>query len=409
MNSTNKKLSKIETRNLLRHASALSSTGIVADMIDVPATRISEGKRGDWQLTVENADKLRAKFGMPLAEAGLFLKCEVWDSLEAMQAESDAIARWRQWQRLMAIIRHSDFRSILGSLLGAEKSADVALIRDHIGTLLQDTELVSWYHNCKEMLAHEAHSSILQARGAPLSLSSSVLSDGDLKIMEIVGGHGLTPRLEWYTNHHWKHQLTLILLAELACNRLAISELSGHPEGTFRPFVDSWPAIDAPPEAHSQEVVVTGDIIWKERAWITPLKRFSSVLPLAGLPDLSSWLTSQEYDLQWLTGFLPDQFNHLELQVAMTKHLNYHLVLTLSLQRDGLHSRGQQSASLDDSIFVEWIPARQAIIRDVKSEELFDTIGQIYRWLGLPFPEILSLKREIANNGGYLSGALYLE
>lgn len=67
------------------------------------------------------------------------------------------------------------------------------------------------------------------------------------------------------------------------------------------------------------------------------------------------------------------------------------------------------SAELEQGFFCEWVPSRQLVIREVKSEGLFDVIDQIYCWLGLPSPETFSLKREIAQNGGYLSGALYLE
>ncbi|HSP00396.1 MAG TPA: hypothetical protein VLN90_02920, partial [Thioalkalivibrio sp.] len=56
----------------------------------------------------------------------------------------------------------------------------------------------------------------------------------------------------------------------------------------------------------------------------------------------------------------------------------------------------------------EWIPARQMVIREVKSGDLFDTIDQIHRWLGLTPPETYTLKQEIARNGGYLAGVLYL-
>lgn len=68
-------------------------------------SRISEGKDGRWQLSGDKAARLLEEFGAPLAEAGLYLECEVWDTLEDLQAESDDMARWRQWQRVMEAVR----------------------------------------------------------------------------------------------------------------------------------------------------------------------------------------------------------------------------------------------------------------------------------------------------------------
>ncbi|MBS9403293.1 hypothetical protein KG088_06595 [Halomonas sp. TRM85114] len=415
MDNTNGKLSKIDTRNLLRHATARSSTKTVAAMIDVPGPRISEGKRGEWQLSIKAADKLREMFGSPLAEAGLFLECEVWETLEDLQAESDSVARWRQWQRVVAAVRHPELQLILASLVSPEQSAGGARVSEPLGSLLQDAELVSWYHNSKMTLSDaEASSRDRRSRSFPLSLSSPVLSESGLKITEILQRHGLMPHWEWHTSPLMKHSLTLILLAELACNRQQIGELSNVSEELYQPFITPWPEIDKPDQAHPIETVVTGDIIWRERAWIAPSMCSAAVLPLAGLPDVTAWLTSVDYELRWLTGILPDRFNHLDLQVAMTENLNYHLVLTLSLQRavgSACHMEEERlfSANLDDDMFVEWISARHMVVREVKSGDLFDTIDRIHRWLGLIPPETYTLKREIARNGGYLAGVLYLE
>ncbi|XKH61894.1 hypothetical protein LG290_16520 (plasmid) [Halomonas sediminis] len=417
MNYTNKKLSKIDTRNLLRHATMRSSTKDVAALIGVADSRISEGKDERWQLSLEAAAKLRTEFGTPLAEAGLFLECEVWDTLEGLQAESDSVARGRQWQRIMTVLQYSELQRILASLVSPEQSAGGARLRKHLGALLQDAEFVSWYHYNKMTLSDaEAGSGSWQGRNSPLlSLSSPVLSEGGLKITEILQRHGLMSGLKWHTEQLIEHRLTLILLAELACNRQEISELANLSEDAFQPFLTPWPDINTPQHARSQETVVTGDIIWRSYSWISPPMRPAAVLPLEGLPEPTSWLTSVDYDLRWLTAFLPDQFNHLDLQVVMTKHLHYHLVLTLSLQRAMMGSSCHMeehrllSTNLDDGMTLEWIPARQIVIREVKSEGLFDAIGEIHRWLGLTPPETYSLKREIAQNGGYLAGVLYLD
>lgn len=414
MNDTDRKLGKVDTRNLLRHATARSSTKTVAAMLGVPDTRISEGKSGKWQLSGENASKLREEFGSPLAEAGLYLECEVWDTLEDLQAESDDVARWRQWQRVMAAVRHPEMQRILASLVSPDQSTGSARVRDALGSLLQDAEFISWYHNSKRALSDvEAGNGGWHSKGAPLSLSSEVLSEGELKITEVLENHGFMPQLEWRIEPLMTHRLTLILLAEIACHRQAISEMAQLSEDNLQPFIHPWPDMEAPERAHPQETVVTGDIIWRERAWIEPSMRSAAVLPLEGLPDVTSWLTPADDELRWLTAILPDRFNHLDLQVAMTRHLNYHLVLTLSLQRavgSQCHMKEHRlSANLEDDMFAEWIPCRQIVIRKVKSEGLFDAINQIHRWLGLTPPETYSLKREIAQHGGYLSGVLYLE
>lgn len=61
-------------------------------------------------------------------------------------------------------------------------------MRESLGSLLQDSEFVSWYHNSKMTLSDaEAGNGSWQSRGTPLSLSSKVLSNGELKITEILG------------------------------------------------------------------------------------------------------------------------------------------------------------------------------------------------------------------------------
>lgn len=415
MNNTVQKLSKIDTRNLLRHAAALSSTGAVANMIDVEPSRVSEGKKGNWQLPREKADKLREKFGTPLAEPGLYLECEVWDTLEELKAESDRVARWRQWQRIKTVADCPEMQSILASLIGSDQGSGCATVRDDLGSLLQDDEFVSWYQNRKRALLDvKADKESWYRNGALLSLSPKVFLEGELKITGILESNGLMPQLEWHRDRLIEHTLTLILLAELACHRQDISELAQLPEDNFQPFVTSWPNIEAPERAHPQETVVTGDIIWRERVWIEPLMRTEAVLPLENLPEMTGWLDSNDTKLIWLTSILPDRYNHLDLQVAMTPNLNYHLVLTLSLQRaicSSSHMKEYRlSADLESNeLFVEWVPARQMVIREVKSERLFNVINQIHDWLGLTPPETYSLKQEIAKYGGYLSGVLYLE
>lgn len=49
------------------------------------------------------------------------------------------------------------------------------------------------------------------------------------------------------------------------------------------------------------------------------------------------------------------------------------------------------------------------VIRNIRGAELFNNILSAYEWLGAEKPNLMKLKEEIAKQGGYVPGAIYLE
>lgn len=415
------KLEKSETIALLRHATAQSSTKEVAALIKVPDARVSEGKQGKWHLPRESADKLYEMFGRPLAAAGLYLKCEVWNSLEELQNEANNVSRWRQWRRISNLLRHNDFTNILSSLIQVDEhslTTPPETVLKGVIHLVQDNDFCSWYRNNKLMIYREKENEgggWQKKRGNTLPyFASSVSSDNGLEFPEILARHGLAPTLEWRLSPLPEPELTFLLLAEIALRREEVVEASGLGEEnpySLKGFLSEVPVND---KGIPKEVVVTGDIIWEKFNWLTAEKPMAAVLPFSGLPDITGKLQVVDEKYKRFYSVLPDSFNHLQMQVAITKSLDYNLILTLSQQRaPGLseHMRENKlmSADINSMDFVEWIPPRTMVIRDVKSESLFDLINEVNAWLEIaPFP-LDGLKREIAQNGGYVHGALYLE
>lgn len=415
------KLERSETKALLRHATAQSSTKEVAALIKVPDARVSEGKQGKWHLPRESAEKLYEAFGRPLAAAGTYLKCEVWESFEESKKEADSVSRWRQLQRISEFLYHSDFINALEVIFKTEGCAPITLpetVVERVVQLIQDKDFCSWYRNNKISLSagKEGESNGEQTspgKFLPFFLPA-VSSDNGVGFQEILSRHGLTPTLQWRSSSFSEPELVFCLLAELAIQHEEICETDELCASSLNPLMDTLPDISVASDGRPKEVVITGDVIWEKSKWLPDEKLMSSILPFTGLPDMIGRLKIMDYKYQLLYGVLPDRFNHLNMRLVITKSLDYHLLLTLSQQRAPdltVHMRENEliSADISSMDFVEWIPPRIMVIRDVKSENLFQVINEINAWLEIPSFHLDDLKREIAQNGGYVHGALYLE
>ncbi|MGI2038329.1 hypothetical protein ACRN9Z_09635 [Shewanella frigidimarina] len=77
MNSSNDKLNKQISKHYVEHACEISSTGQVAKELNLETSRVSELKGGRRQLTIEQAEILKQIYGLPSASQGHWIECEL--------------------------------------------------------------------------------------------------------------------------------------------------------------------------------------------------------------------------------------------------------------------------------------------------------------------------------------------
>lgn len=319
--SDHHKLSKIETRNLLRHATAQSSTREVALLIGVADPRISEGKEGKWQLNIEQANKIRSEHGEPRAAAGMFVYGELWQSIEELITYATEVAKWRQWQRIVRVLTHSNFGHSIDQLVylnnqSLSKKSDKLLA---LFALTNEPEFITWFTKSKESLKQNtkySHSDDWEKE----------------KLQDIAQGNGFI--FDFYSIRN-KSELAILLLL-LGClkeQEHPIQEKTGYsPFDLFK--LQDKQLLPALPDkirspATEREMVVTGDVVWDDLLSLEGVPKQESMLQL-GISyrhiDSAGFKFFFEPPLKTIC---QDEFNYAAIRVMLTKDLNYHMIINL--------------------------------------------------------------------------------
>ena len=108
-----------------------------------------------------------------------------------------------------------------------------------------------------------------------------------------------------------------------------------------------------------------------------------------------------------------DKWKSIRVEIYLSENMNYHILIHMSvgdmrpldLNYIATTDQGNKWCNYDTAIETK---DRLAVIKNINSLDLFNTIEELRKWQGLPQDNLYELKQEIAKAGGYIPGAQVL-
>ncbi len=118
--SSSDKLSFEDTKRLLDHACSASpnmTAAKIADFLEEPPSRISEGRSKGWRLSIHGANKLIEQYGRPKGKPGLFVRAESRETISSFIDSESVVSKCRHMDRISSLYHSGDFRNALADQL----------------------------------------------------------------------------------------------------------------------------------------------------------------------------------------------------------------------------------------------------------------------------------------------------
>lgn len=377
--SSDKRISKEETQILINHALA---TGIkaskLAEELDTNNSRISEGKKGEWTLTIEQKEILIERYGQPLGSPGFFISASKYESVKDLK---------EQWN---TFFDHHHITTILKPLIERQHyKINYDLIEEHqtvnkvgyyeaynnllfskLKGLIEDEEFKRWYEKAlkvNELQDEKENAEEIEER------SINTYQNESNKIIDYISEISKQAPFneKLYTKHH---------LGDLDSNLEYIAY------DLFILATLHYKAISFKIDIFNH----TSDFL-PERSFGSPITDFviTGKDVLSYEPDTDYFIGSgfangfkskrwNEVDCKALEGWEPK-----EVSVYLNNDSYYAILLTVQHNNETKHLL---------------IPKRL-------SEDMFTDLQELMEWFGLEKLPLRQLKENIAKMGGYIAGA----
>lgn len=416
----NPKLSKSDTKLLLQHATVHDQAQNVARYIKVAPARISEGKKGEWQLPKESAEMLYQRYGRPRAEAGIYLNGEVWTSLQEIMETSEQIFLARQWQHAKAALQSEQTTEILKKcLLLKEKpgyyislsAAEVSTLFERLFKLLSDSRFKQWYRDNRRMEEDRA-----KIRRRVSTYAHDGLFFGPREAPSVAEGNAQSLLFEY--DLYFPSIRPELKEMDVWIFLLFMCELSVHSEGRLLLGPDGLDldlagvvSEEIFEKKRQIECVVIGEKVWQRESWLIQDFTHKDPVFFKDLGDIADKYVSSTSGCEEIMAVYPARFNYVDLTLVMNKELEYHLIVELrwlaSFDMDFDLTDRTSSWALNGRDFY-CIEKRIFVIQSIPGDAIVETITKLSEWLSVKDINIASLKSEIASNGGFVAGARYI-
>lgn len=410
----NPKLSKSDTKLLLRYATAHDQAQNIAQLIGVAPARISEGKKGEWQLPKDSAEKIYQDYGRPQAAPGIYLYAEVWTSLQEVIETTEQILLLRQWQRVDEALKSHQMRDLVEKcILPSGDQHDIPLkdLHGRLLSLVEDPLFKEWYLENRHFEIERDYSDIRSAGserdGLFFKTDRAVTAYGNGH-NELLGKHGLyfpAGRMFMDATDVW---IFVLFLCELSIVDRERFSVDSNGLGVDLRNVVSDEIVS---RSKQLECVVVGESVWKKSSWLKTELIHKNPDFFNNLGDVSSRYSREAKGCDKFLDIFPEKFNRVSLDLIINKDLEYHLVVELSLKRNfesfKFMKEHEVSGFVNESELYR-IRERKIIIKNIASDVLVDTVVELADWLNVDDIDLSSLKTEIVLNGGFVPGALYL-
>ncbi|AOM01739.1 hypothetical protein [Cobetia marina] len=417
----NPKLSKSDTKLLLRYVTAHDQAQNIAKLIGVAPARISEGKKGEWQLPKDSAEKLYQNYGRPQAAPGIYLVSEVWTSLQEVIETTEQVLLARQWLRAKKALQSQQAMDILKKcLLPIEVNSYIndssykvdSNVAERLYHIIHDAEFQQWYAENRSVEEVRDYGDIdhygveedgLFTRNSKQELPGREIFDA------ILSRHGLVFPAFQHEMRHTDVWIFLLLICELS---LYSSDRVLFEEKGLDLNVDSVVSDEISDRAKEIECVIVGEEVWHSSSWLDSEISHESPQFFNELGDASVRHKASYKKFDELLDVFPERFNKVSVKLIINQNLEYHLAVELNLYRAfynlGYFLRENESLRLLPDSEFDCICTRRFVIRDLPSDQVVETVKKLSEWLGAKDIGLSSLKSELARNGGFVPEVKYI-
>ncbi len=400
-------ISRTETKRLLDHA--IGSAGMtakkLADIIGVPESRISEGRRNEpgWSLKQEQAKKLIDTFGQPRGARGRFIRAEVAPSIDEFLNRWPGESRKRHLEKILKHVTGTKYRHKLASKLTvAGKTLPMPEILSSFEKFINSGEFQSWLIGAEKLLDNAQsfgpiNTELCRCLSESTYYDFDRLADIDVQAerINIPTDRGLEVIASGFNiDIRNVPPMDLLLLGRLY---KALSEEKNRADLNFGlDFTFQKHASYAATEL--KDFVFTGDLVWEKEGFfldnkvgqpaseelylpthqVEPHKIFAPTL------EIRDRLVSDDrvWDLESWASYAVALF--------IDRNCNYNLIIEVGPDR------------------IVHASVVSVVIPTLSGLKLFEELQRLRNWLGLEeLPEI-EIKKQIASCGGYIPGATLL-
>lgn len=428
-------ISKEETVRLINHALASSvkmTNRRIAELINEPDSRISQGKSGDWSLTQEQAELLIDQFGQPRSHPGEFVRAEMAKSIKDFIDNEASLSELRHWEKLIHTISSPITKTRLFEILGNEQKRlsdtrrdlndnvvsepekpDENEIFDGFNEFVASDEFKSWMGSAKNWMKKAYESGF---EGEELHQRSKSLLLYNIDVLEELPVERTLandrdfpfdkPLPTWAEdvglNLEGFYPVGLMLLGDFyhQLNSHESIEYPGLPESYT--FCESLPAFEA---SELNDYVITGEVVWEHQGHFASPKKGRSVCEniVGDIP---------EYNLLFPPVFrrgdcLVPEKTAQSCQVDCWTTYSVRLYVNENCDYSLLIELGQQKPTTVIPEPYHWAE-RHIVIPKILGRELFNHLLVLREWLELEALPEIAIKKNIAKAGGFIPGAKVL-
>jgi hypothetical protein len=441
------KLSFEDTKRLLDHScnsSPSMTASNIADFLDVPASRISQGRSKEWRLSLGEANTLIEKYGQPKGKPGLFVRAEERENIICFIENEPLNSKTRHLKRISSLYCSSKFRNSLADkikmigeddqllstyeaftedgdeLLSIDERSDARKTRacklytsaefrkeklNKLLSVMRTPQFAQWLAAARLYLEK-----LREIYDEPIAISTKMGSTGFFDICEI---HQIIPD---GNNNHLPSQGSLDKLLEgYGLKTDSFFEMSLLLIGSLEQNFPGYGLLSAENGLISQdkealnevkEYVITGENIWSHEGAFTKPKVGEVGLESIFFPDVKNrpdWTYPllENHNKPKLSNFKDetsmsvDRWTTYEVSLFLKDNCDYSLLLSLGNNEN------------IGSGYIHF-PERNIVIPNISGVQLFNELEVMRKWLTLPKLPLDEMKRDIASNGGYIPGAVVI-
>ncbi|WP_432299608.1 hypothetical protein [Shewanella frigidimarina] len=418
MNSSNDKLNKQISKYYVEHACEISSTGQVAKELNLETSRVSELKGGRRQLTIGQAEILKQIYGLPSASQGHWIECELlpkdfhksfidngltihfinlmellntdrfmdtflkgvsvnessvpgfklpwtlsWEEQELIGPKNNEILKNYKLNLLNELFERDDF----------QKWCDSVFYLMHQSNIVKDTKFYENIFHEKDILSVIAENGVVHWNVPTSDFKRlPMICDEVEPHFRILGGYEVNSR-------HIEKIIILYRLKQLMEGK-TYAYLFEEQNSLFSKKL----AINHK-NSPIKEYVVVGKCVWD------PDKLFRLQVPII-MNSVVGWSSGGDYSHLFERDIMPNRHRFITIRLFYTETYNYLVELKL----------------FDDEYGATY--NRRLMIQVENRQNVFDELKGIFDYFKIEDTFMMnSVKRAVADNGGYIPSAIYID